>query len=190
LSSIRVKLSKIRFPEVCPVCLDEVEDLVFVTIVERARDDFEAREWSDGRDKTKAALNAASGATTFSVPTCMRHGSKSVRSLRTKLVAVLGFFIMFYPILFYALQINLALTYSRDLVPPITGFLITLIGLLLFLAYGFYPRALERAVRFHNVNRAKDSVFLSISTREYRDQFLNLNEMHSDEFQDDTVGSK
>jgi hypothetical protein len=62
LSSIRVKLSKIRFPEVCPVCLDEVEDLVFVTIVERARDDFEAREWSDGRDKTKAALNAASGA--------------------------------------------------------------------------------------------------------------------------------
>jgi hypothetical protein len=190
VSSIRVKLSKIQFPEICPVCLDEAEDLVFVTIVERARDDFEARSWSNGKDKTKVALDAAIGATTFAVPTCMRHGSKSLRLFKNILVAVLGFFIMFYPILFFVLQINLALTYSRELIPPLLGFLATLFVLILLLSYGFYPRALERALRFQEVNRAKDSVFLTISVPEYRVQFLELNEMYSDVIGDTTDGAK
>lgn len=184
MSSIKVKLTKIQFPEICPVCLDDAEDLVFVTIVEKARDDFEALAWNNGKDKTKAALDTARGATTFGVPTCMSHGSKSVRSFRTKMIAVLGFFIMFYPILFYVLQINLALTYSRPLIPPATGFLVTFTALFLFLLYGFFPRALERALRFHNVSRAKDSVFLSISSSEYRNHFLEMNEMFSDEIQE------
>lgn len=181
MSSVKVKLSKIQFPELCPVCLRDVEDLVFVTILERGGDDYDASSWTSGKDKTAVALDAARGATTFAVPTCMSHGSKSVRSLKTKLIAVLGFFILFYPILFFLLQINLAFVYSGILLPPLLGLFVTSFTLILFFLYGFFPRALERALRFHDVSRVKDSLYLSISNPEYRKQFLELNEMYTEE---------
>ena len=80
MSSIRGKVSKIQFPELCPVCFNDVEDLVFVTIIEKTGD-FDPISWSNGSDKTKLALKAARGYTTFAIPTCLRHGSKSVRFL-------------------------------------------------------------------------------------------------------------
>lgn len=186
MSSIKVKLSKIQFPELCPVCLSDAEDLVFVTIVERAGDDYDASSWTSGKDKTAVALDAARGATTFAVATCMSHGSKSVRSLKTRLIAVLGFFILFYPILFFLLQINVALVYSGVLLPPLLGFFVTFFTLILFFLYGFFPRALERNLRFHDVSRVKDSLSLSISNPEYRNKFLELNEMNTEEFHNET----
>ncbi|MFW9770388.1 MAG: hypothetical protein ACFFEM_16335, partial [Candidatus Thorarchaeota archaeon] len=131
---------------------------------------------------------AARGATTFSVPTCMRHGSRSVRSFRSKMIAVIGFFIMFYPIIYYLLSINQALSYGRDITQPLTGSIATFLVLVAFLVYGFFPRALERALQFHEVSRAKDQAFLSISKPDYRLQFLELNEMHSDEVHSPSEG--
>jgi hypothetical protein len=130
------------------------------------------------------ALGAAKGATTFAIPTCMRHGSKSVRSLKTKLIAALGFFVLFYPILFFLLQINVALVYSRPLLQPLLGFTGTSALLIMILLYGLFPRALERAIRFHNVSRARDSVLLTVSNIEYNRQFLDLNEMTADIVED------
>ena len=43
---IRVTLSKIRFPENCPVCMDTAEDLVFITIVESyGPESYESSSW-------------------------------------------------------------------------------------------------------------------------------------------------
>jgi cytochrome c biogenesis protein CcdA len=156
--------------------LEEPEDLVFVTVVEKVGDNYSASSWAK-QDKTDIALESAKGVTTFNLPTCMRHGSKSVRSLRTKLIAVLGFFVLFYPILFYLLSINVAVNYERDLANPLTGFLVTFTALILILLYGFFPRALERSVRFHRVSRTKDAVLLSLSNPEYMELFLELNGM-------------
>ncbi|MFW9832896.1 MAG: hypothetical protein ACFFEK_02790 [Candidatus Thorarchaeota archaeon] len=178
-SKVRVKLSKIQFPELCPVCLEEPEDLVFVTVVEKVGDDYTTSSWTK-QDRTDIALEAAKGVTTFNIPTCMRHGSRSVRSLRTKLIAALGFFILFYPILFYLLRINVALVYERSLTQPLLGFFVTTIALLMILLYGLFPRALERSIRFHRVIRTKDMVLLSISNPEYRRLFLELNGMAID----------
>ena len=176
-SKIRVKISKIQFPEVCPVCLEEPEDLVFVTVMEKFGDDYATGSWTSQQDKTAIALNAAKGATTFAIPTCMRHGSKSVRSLKTKLIAAIGFFVLFYPILFSLLQINVALTYSGSILPPLLGTIGTTALLLMILLYSLFPRALERAIRFHDVSRVRDSVQLSLSNPEYSRLFLKLNEM-------------
>ncbi len=179
-SILNVKLSKIRFPEICPVCLEEPEDLVFVTITEKLHDDYLSSSWMKQEDKLSVALNAAKGAATFAIPTCMKHGSKSVRSLKTKLIAAIGFFILFYPILFFLLQINIALNYSRPLLPPLLGFLAVSMLLILMLFYGLIPRALERAVRFQHVSRTRDSVLLSFSNSEYQKRFVELNEMNVD----------
>jgi hypothetical protein len=189
-SKIMVKLSKIQFPEVCPVCLEEPEDLVFVTIFEKAYDDYTSSSWIEAQDQTAIALNAAQGAITFAIPTCMLHGSKSVRSLRTKLVAALGFFVLFYPILYFLLQINVAIGGSRPLLQPVLGLTATFSILVILLIYSLFPRALERAIRFHDVSRAKDSVLLSIANAEYSNQFLNLNNMSVNIIDDETTETR
>ncbi|NHI90695.1 MAG: hypothetical protein EAX87_14335 [Candidatus Thorarchaeota archaeon] len=175
-SRVRVKLSRIQFPEACPVCLSEVEDLVFVTVVDKEADAYASSSWTK-QDEVNIQLQTAKSATTFAIPTCMRHGSKSVRSLRMKLIAALGFFLLFYPILFYLFRINVALTYSRPLAEPLIALAVLVVILVLILMYGLYPRALERAIRFHDVSRVKDYVILSVSNREYLNRFLKLNEM-------------
>ena len=177
---IRVKLSKIQFPEICPVCLEEPEDLVFVTIMEKANYDYASSSWRRGQDRTEVALDSARGAVSLAIPTCMLHGSQSVRSFRTKLVAALGFFVLFYPMLFNLLQINVALGYSRSPLEPFLGFFASFILLVIFLVYGLFPRALERAIRFDDVSRTKDTVLLSISNTEYRNRFMDLNIIDAD----------
>ncbi|MFX1559149.1 MAG: hypothetical protein ACFFBL_01050 [Promethearchaeota archaeon] len=177
---IRVKLSKIQFPDICPVCLKEPEDLVFVTIMERRDYDYAYSSWMKGQDKTEVALNAAKGAIAFTIPTCMLHGSKSVRTFRTKMVAAVGFFGLFYPILYYLLQINVAVGMARSILEPLLGLVGTFSLLLIFLLYGLFPRALERAIHFDDVSRVKDWVLLRISNPEYRHQFMDLNMISAD----------
>ncbi|MFW9974292.1 MAG: hypothetical protein ACFFDQ_03350 [Candidatus Thorarchaeota archaeon] len=184
-SLLNVKLSKIQFPEICPVCLEEPEDLVFVTITEKHDDDYLSSSWTKQNDKVSVALDAARGATTFVIPTCMRHGSKSVRSLKTKLISALGFFFLFYPILFFLIQINIALSFSRPLIQPLLAFLSLTILLILILLYGLFPRALERAIRFQHVSHTRDSVLLSFTNSEYQRLFIDLNSMNVD-IQSDT----
>lgn len=186
-SKIMVRMSKIQFPEACPVCLNEPEDLVFVTVLERYGDDYSASSWTKQQDKTSVALDAAKGAATFTIPTCMLHGSKSVRTVKTKLIAALGFFVLFYPILFYLLEINYYLVTSRSLAEPLFGLAVTIAVLLVILLYSLFPRALERAVHFHYVSRVKDSVLLSLNNKEYRTRFLDLNEMTAAMVFDDAV---
>jgi hypothetical protein len=55
-----------------------------------------------------------------------------------------------------------------------------------FFLYGFFPRALERALRFQDVSRVNESLLISISNPEYCDQFLELNEMHAEILDDET----
>jgi hypothetical protein len=178
---IKTKLSRINFPEICPVCSDDAEDLVFVTVTERhGPESYESSLLIRGEDKTSAALEAAKGATTFAVPTCMRHGSKTVRGLRTKMIAVAGFFIFFYPILFFLLQINAALIYSRPLMEPAMGLVFFSTALVFTVLYGVFPRALERALKFEDISRTKDTVEVIMTNPEYIEKFLEMNEFFAD----------
>ena len=152
------------------------EDLVFITIIEgHGPDSYDSSSWVRGDDKTAAAFQSTKSVTTFPVPTCITHGSKSVRTIRTRLVSVMGFFVLFYPIVFYLLQINLALIYSRPLVEPILGALFFGFLLLATIIYGLFPRALERGLKFENTSRTKDSVDVIIRNREYRQRFIEMN---------------
>ncbi|MFW9958157.1 MAG: hypothetical protein ACFFCT_08800 [Candidatus Odinarchaeota archaeon] len=185
---VKTKLSKIQFPEICPVCVNEAEDIVFVTVIERiGPESYDSSSMIKGSDRASVALEAARGATTFPVPTCLRHGSKSVRSLRTKLFAVVGFFVFFYPILFFLLQINAAFIYSRPIIEPFAGFIFFTLLLILSLLYGLFPRALERSLRFENISRTKDSVEVVMANNDYGKRFLNLNEMFSDSVKEDNT---
>ena len=161
--------------------MEPAEDLVFITIIEsQGPDSYESSSWAKSDDKMAAALQSARTSTTFHVPTCMRHGSKSVRTTRTRFVAVIGFFVLFYPIVFFLLQINLALRYSRSLVEPMAGALFFIGLLLVTILYGLIPRALERRMKFENISRTKDTVTIFIANSDYRQRFREENEMFID----------
>ncbi len=158
---------------------------MFITVMEQQRpDSYETTSMIKGEDKASIALEIARGATTFPVPTCLRHGGKSVRSVRTKLVAAAGFFIFFYPILFFLLQINTALIYSRSVTEPVVGLLVFTAALAGMFLYGLFPRALERALKFENIDRAKDEVEVIMTNSDYRGKFIELNEMFAESVED------
>ncbi|GAH40556.1 unnamed protein product, partial [marine sediment metagenome] len=102
------------------------------------------------------------------------------RTIRTRFVAVLGFFVLFYPLIFFLLQINLALVYSRSLIEPVQGALVFILLLLGTILYALFPRALERGLKFDNTSRTKDSVDVLITNREYREIFRELNSIFAD----------
>ncbi|MHA2371886.1 MAG: hypothetical protein ACXAEB_02645 [Candidatus Thorarchaeota archaeon] len=181
---IQAKLSKVEFPEVCPVCMEEAEDLVAITILDSTRlnkDSTIAGTWSDGRNGMDAAIAASKGASTFWVATCMVHGSKNVTTVQKKVISVVGFFVLFYPILFYVLGVIAALEFARPMLPVLLPFVLLLILLIGILMYGFYPRALERMIKFVEINRPRDYVQIEIRNPEYVVAFLKINEMHSED---------
>ena len=51
---------------------------------------------------------------------------------------------------------------------------------LVLVIYGYYPRALERSLKFIDIDRAKDAVYIDIMNDEYRKLFMDLNAMHAD----------
>ncbi len=181
-SLIRTKVSKVKFPKICPVCIGEPEDLVAITVrtgesimdsygwVSRSTLPSEGHKYRGPKEK----------AVVFWVPTCMKHGSKSVRTLRKKGLAVGAFFVLFYPILYYILGTLSALSSGRPIIGYLSGVLILLASMALMVLYGYFPRALERAIDFVEVDTMKDRLYLRFSNDEYRQEFLELNAMHSD----------
>jgi len=166
--------------------MEPAEDLVFITIIEgHGPDSYDSSSWGKGDDKITATLQSAKSTTTFPVPTCIAHGSKSVRTIRTRLVSVLGFFVLFYPIVFYLLQINLALIYSRSLIEPVLGVLFFGFLLAATIIYGLFPRALERGLKFENTSRTKDSVDVVIKNKDYRQIFIEMNGVFAEQVSDE-----
>ena len=75
---VRTSISKVQFPEVCPVCMASPEDLVSVTVIEksiyRKREEDTPSVWSSGTSAPDPALRSGRVAT-FWVPTCMKHAA-------------------------------------------------------------------------------------------------------------------
>ncbi|MFW9845019.1 MAG: hypothetical protein ACFFEV_10620, partial [Candidatus Thorarchaeota archaeon] len=88
-------------------------------------------------------------------------------------------------IIFFLLQINLAIVYSRSLLEPVMGVALLVLLLLLTVFYGLFPRALERRLKFENPSRTKDTVDVIISNPEYRQLFLEMNTVFAEPVPDE-----
>lgn len=176
---VRAKITKVKFPEKCPVCLAEPEDLVSITVMESSHfdrsDDDSISSWSDGKNKVEMTLAAAQGAATFWVPTCGIHGSRSLRSGPKRFMAWAAFFVLFYPGLYFILGIMSAIQNLRPLLEPLLGFVVTVSLLILLAFWGYYPRAIERTLRIIRIDRHEDAVYMDIRNRKYGKLFMELN---------------
>ncbi|RDE13370.1 MAG: hypothetical protein C4K49_08520 [Candidatus Thorarchaeota archaeon] len=181
---VRAKITKVKFPERCPVCLGEPEDLVSITVMESSHfdpsDDSSISSWGDGKDKVETTLAAAQGAATFWVPTCGIHGSRSLRSAPKRFVAWAAFFVLFYPGLYFALGIVNALHNPRPLLEPLLGLVVTASLLIVLAFWGYFPRAIERTLRIVRIDRHEDAVYMDIRNKEYGKLFLELNAAQAD----------
>jgi hypothetical protein len=183
MTRVRSSIAKVKFPEVCPVCLKEPEDLVLVTVLDRSSDDIIPDTYSSfkrGDDELGAAADSIKGAATFWIPTCNRHGSGSLRTGRVKFVAWASYFVFFYIILYFALDVSRAVHFSRPLLMPMTGLGLSLAAFIILVLYGYFPRILERKIKFISIDRSNDLVIIDIKNEEYLEQFKEMNVMHTD----------
>lgn len=184
---VRCRLSKIRFPEMCPVCLREPDDLVPIAVTEsvvepRAGVRITGSKWAPS--EVDIVQLRDSGAV-FWVPVCGRH-AVGLRTSCTMAVGILGIVVLFYPMLYYVLAVLRAFREGGDLffaALPLVLLTAVLAGLM---AYSFMPRALERAISFPELKRERDLVTVRIRNLAYLSEFLELNSMHADVVGDDT----
>ncbi|MHA2424056.1 MAG: hypothetical protein ACXAEF_04665 [Candidatus Thorarchaeota archaeon] len=189
--TVVAKFTKVVFPEICPVCMNEAEDLVALTMMETKERWTETRSlvggWAKSQDRADVILEQARGGTTFWIPACLQHGSGSVTTPRKKTMSAIGFLFLLYPFIFYVLGIAAALEFSRPLTDYVMPLAIIFGLIVLDIAYGFYPRALERNLKIWDFSIAKDRVTIVIKNNEYRELFLEQNALHADLYENDTT---
>lgn len=192
-SIVKVKLSNVTFPEVCPVCMEQAEDLVPITVFEHPQrfgtssfrgGGFLTSSWKKIDDRAGVALASAQGAVSFWVPACMAHGSQSIVTTQKTVVSVIGFFILFYPFLYFVLEVITAFHFTRPILEPLGWFVILLLLMIVDILYGFYPRALQKKIQFLEINRARNEVYIKIENPDYLEEFLTLNELYADVVED------
>ncbi len=182
-SIIKCTLSKVKFPEVCPVCLDEPFDLVPITVFERksvARPPVTRADIFSSGPKPNFGRQEpeTQSSVLFWIPACAAH--MNIVTIKTKAIGALGFFILFYPALFFALAMIRDVRYGGNLLFDLVIFLIIVTVTGGLLAFGFMPRSLQRAIVFDGVNRGENVVLLRIHNDEYRRLFLEQNQSHAD----------
>ncbi|MBD3407802.1 MAG: hypothetical protein GF411_16910 [Candidatus Lokiarchaeota archaeon] len=175
---LKVKLSKVVFPEICPVCLAEAEDLVSMQVWSSEDKQLASTTFSGSADKTESLLHAKKGATVIWVPTCMRHGSKAVRTTGKIIKAWIAFLILWYPGIYFLLGVLSAYYNDRPILPPLFPLLVIFLLMVISLLYGYYPRTLERKLKFVDVDRLDDALFIKIRSPEYYEIFFELNELY------------
>ncbi len=174
--TVRCKLSELKWPEACPVCLGEPEDLVVLTVAETDAPSESTNvhpSWQPGFSPHVPTVQPHR-MVAFLIPVCEMH-AHSVRTTTTKLVAAVAFFILMYPILFFSLATIRALRYGGPVLIPavlLAGMILSMAGLV---AYSALPRALERAIVVLKIDRGKGIVLLQLSNEQYLRRFLMLN---------------
>jgi hypothetical protein len=189
---VKAKISKVKFPEFCPVCMDEAEDLVAITVFETTIDHWSERRglvsgWMKEQDKADIALSQTKGGSIFWVPACLSHGSDTITTPRKKILSIVGFMLLFYPLLYFFLGLTAAIEYSRPLLNFLIPVSILLLAIAIDIMYGFYPRALEKSIKFLEINYSKDEVIIYLSNDKYRKLFLETNEMAAESLQGEST---
>ncbi|MHA1908345.1 MAG: hypothetical protein ACW98Y_13685 [Candidatus Thorarchaeota archaeon] len=190
IHTVNAKLSRVVFPEVCPVCISEAEDLVALTIMETKERWTETRSlvggWTKSQDRADVILQESRGGTTFWIPACLQHGSGTITTPRKKVISAIGFLFLLYPFIFSVLLIANALEFSRPIGE--LGWMLLFVFILIIgdILYGFFPRALERNIRIWEISRAKDRVTIILKNEKYRMMFLEQNALHADLYEDET----
>ncbi len=186
--AVKARISKIRFPEICPVCMDEAEDLVTLTATETTVDRLTERRalvgsWSAASRIDDSAMPSLSNAVIFWIPACLLHGSDTITTSRKKVASIVSFMLLFYPLLYFSLELLTAVQYSRPLVTALFATIALLVAMIASILYGFYPRSLERYVKFLLIDRGKDRVVIYLKNAQYRKRFLDLNGLDAESLQ-------
>ncbi len=189
---VKAKISKFQFPERCPVCMEEAEDLVALTVFEAKIDHWTERRglvsgWEKQQDSADIAMSQARGGSIFWVPTCLAHGSDTISTPKKKVISILGFMLLFYPTLYFVLGLIAAVEYDRPAFDFAIPILLLIIAIAIDILYGFYPRALEKHVKFIELNYSKDEVIIVLKNESYRALFLKENEMAAESLQGEST---
>ena len=183
---IRAKIGSIVFPEVCPVCMREADDIVRMTL--NLYSFGGAMESSNPQAALREKLARSNGKITFaipgfsfSIPACHRHVPKEIPDLH-KVIWFCAMLAGMYPGLFYLLLTANAYHRRTDFMPFLIPWIITILVLSAISGYIFFPRAFQRYFRILDIEPTGDYVLFVLRNPAYRHQFLESNPMHSEIF--------
>jgi hypothetical protein len=167
---VMAKISQLRFPKVCPVCASSSTTLTRISAKQNSK------QWL--RPHWNPAFDASSK--NFLLYVCEDHnvadeGSMRVRGLAMLLASILVGMSVFA--LIFA-GYDIASGYG---IHPIT--IIYLLALAFSFAFGyiaFRPTSLEAFVRIIGFDFDSKYVWLQLKNREYRERFLEENQMNSE----------
>jgi hypothetical protein len=181
---IRAKIGSVVFPEVCPVCMNEADDIVRMTV--NLYSYGGALESSNPQAALREKLARSNGQITFalpglsfSVPVCNRHLPKEIPDLHK----VIWFCCMLggiYPGVFYLLLTANAIHRRINFFPFLIPWIITILILGAISGYIFFPRAFQRYFKFLEFEPTGENIFLHLGNSNYRDLFLENNPMNAE----------
>jgi hypothetical protein len=85
-----------------------------------------------------------------------------------------------YPSVFFLFQTTNAYFQSRDYFPHLLSWLATMLILLAFSAYIFYPAKFQRHFKLLGVDPAGENFLFSFKNPDYLQIFMELNPMHAE----------
>jgi hypothetical protein len=183
---IRAKIGSVVFPEVCPVCLREADDIIRMTLnlysyggaLESSNPQAALRE---KLAKSNGRVTFAIPGVSFSIPACHRHKPKEIPDLH-KVIWFCSMLGGMYPGLFYLLLTVNAIHRGTDFVPFLIPWIITILVLGVVSGYIFFPRAFPRYFKILDIEPSGSHILLVLKNPKYRNQFLECNPMHAETF--------
>lgn len=167
-SVLKVRFSRIQFPNFCPVCLQpatEITKVMFVSGGHYGRYNFHDYKLGSG---LKSIIR---------VPTCDLHTFQGIRG-EHKVYWIFFTMVAFVPIFFLFYSTTNAFFMGRDILPSLLGLVLMSSIVSLFTLFIFWPRSIQRYFKVLDMVSNDIDILLKLKNRDYQVMFVEMNAMH------------
>lgn len=181
---LKVMVEKVRFPDVCPVCLQPANEVTTVIISDKTY--LEASPYRGllvggigGQSRYRYQHYTPGGGEkrVIRVPTCELHKHQEVRG-EFKTCWFAFALISFAPILLLFYGVTNAIFHGGEVFLDIFGLLLLLGALLASTLFIFWPRPFQRAFAVMDVTPNDMDIILKLKNHKYSDLLVSMNEMY------------
>jgi hypothetical protein len=178
---VRVKMSWLHFPKICPVCCSPSTSTTRITTTPRNKQ-WLRPHWNPSfyaGDRRRLGLPIPESKS-FLVPVCEEHSIADEGNIRMRGLAMLLAAILSGMSVFALIFIGYDISSGRGIHPITTVYILGLFLSLVFGYVAFRPNALESSVKIIGFDFDLQNVWLQLKNPEYRLRFVQENQLGSE----------
>jgi hypothetical protein len=180
---VRVSLSRVQFPKICPVCSAPSTTTTGFIVVKggnqylrhKTHYDTVFTPWGK-RNQDSIAPNSK----VLEINVCEKHYYSDEGEDRCKSLCIVADGLTMAFMAFGLLFLGDSISRGREISPWVTIFTAIFAISMVMTAIAFRPNALARAVRIIGFDAGMQNILLAFKSNLYRDQFIKENSMHSE----------